>query len=93
MGGIRVSWETMSLDTARAFFTYLTALIVVVGGFLFLYSTRAEVDAEGLRTIVAGFIGAALQFLFGAQVAQQTKTQVQETSAAATAAQQPPPHT
>lgn len=63
----------MTNDLVRTTVTYATALLVVLGGLLFLYLTRSEQTAESLRTIVAGFVGAALQFLFGAQVAQQTR--------------------
>lgn len=71
----------MNTDTARAFFTYMTASFVVVGGFIFLYLTRAD-NASDLQTIVAGFIGAALQFLFGAQVAQQATHSAEKAAAA-----------
>lgn len=63
----------MSLDTSRAFFTYLTTMIVVVGGFLFLFAVRSDPTTRDLVTIVAGFMGAALQFLFGSQITAQTK--------------------
>ena len=68
-------WHPMSVETARAFFTYLTTTIVVVGGFVFLYAVHADPTSRDLVTIVAGFMGAALQFLFGAQITAQTNKQ------------------
>lgn len=52
-------------DTVRMVFTYGIALVVVVGGGLFLYETRAEPDSQGTSLVVAGFIGAAITFVFG----------------------------
>lgn len=75
----------MTMETARAFFTYLTALVVVVGGILVIYLTRDDASASELRVIMAGFVGAALQFLFGSQISTQTTGQ--NTTAATVGAQ------
>jgi hypothetical protein len=73
------------IDTIRAIFTYLIALVVVVGGLAVLLLTRAEPAASDTRVVVAGFVGLALQFTFGQEI--QTRTARQ--SAAATAAATP----
>lgn len=54
----------MNADTIKAFFTYFTALVVVLGGLAVLYLTRSEPTASQLQVITAGFISAALTFLF-----------------------------
>lgn len=72
----------MQVDTIRALFTYITALIVVIGGGAILYLTYADDAASNLLVMVGGFIGFALQFLFG----QETATRSARQSAAATLA-------
>lgn len=59
----------MNTEAIKTFLTYLTALILVVGGLLVIYLTRAEADATEIRLLIAGFIGAATQFLFSERVA------------------------
>lgn len=54
----------MNPDSTKAFFTYLTAFTVVVGGLTVLYLTRADSNATQLQIMVSGFIGSALTFLF-----------------------------
>lgn len=58
-------------DLIRALFAYGTALVVVVGGLLFLWATHDHPDSP-LHLVVAGFIGAALQFLWGSQIAARS---------------------
>lgn len=74
----------MSVDTIRAIFTYLTALIVVLGGGIILYASRADPSTSDTRVAIGTFIGAALTFLFSSEV--QTRTARQ--SAASTLAAQ-----
>lgn len=62
-------------DTIKMIYTYTIALVLVVGGGLFLYSTRAEPDSQGTSLVVAGFIGAALTFVFGQETATRTARQ------------------
>ena len=61
----------MNTDNIKTFFTYLTALALIVGGLAIIYLTRAETSAAEIRLLMAGFIGAATQFLFSARVADQ----------------------
>jgi len=77
----------MKVDTIKAFFTYLTAYTIIVGGGLFLFHVYADPVATtvGIIAIVSGFIGAAIQFVFGQEIQSRTAHQ----AAAATAAAQP----
>jgi hypothetical protein len=54
----------MNADTIKALFTYLIAGIVVVGGFVIIYLTRADTTAAEIRLLIGGFIGSALTFVF-----------------------------
>ena len=61
----------MTTDTIKTAFTYLTAFTIIVGGFVIIYLTRADVAATEIRLLIAGFIGAATTFLFSDRVASQ----------------------
>ena len=64
-------------DTLKLLFTYTISLVVIAGGLVFLYATRSETGIEDIRVVVAGFIGSALTWTFGAEtstrVARQTE--------------------
>jgi hypothetical protein len=75
-----------TIDTIRAIFTYTTALIIVVGGGAIIYVSRAEAGSADVVAIVAGFMGAALTFLFSSET--QTRTARQTNTASATGALQ-----
>lgn len=75
-----------TVDTIRASFTYLIATVVVVGGGAELFLLRGEPSSSDLRTVVAGFIGAALTFVFNQEVATRTARQSAAQTAAAVAA-------
>lgn len=66
---------TTMTDTIRLVFTYTIALVIVVGGGLFLYETRAQPDAASTQLVVSGFIGAAIAFVFGQETATRTARQ------------------
>lgn len=68
-----------TVDTIRAVFTYIIALIVVVGGGWVIYTSRGDASAADTVAIMAGFIGAALTFAFGSET--QTRTARQTASA------------
>ena len=79
----------MKSDTIKMVFTYTTALVVIAGGFFILFATRLdppEADIQGLRLLMSGFIGLALQFVFSADNATRAARQVERTYAAANAA-------
>lgn len=68
-----------TIDTIRALYTYTTALVVVIGGGIMIYMSRSDTGSEDLRVIVAGFMGAAITFLF--QQETQTRTARQSNTA------------
>ena len=72
----------MSSDSIKLWFSYITALIVIVGGGLMLYFT-ADND---LRLVVAGFIGAAITFVFNRESATQATRAAQSSADQAIAA-------
>jgi hypothetical protein len=73
---------TNTVDTIRAVFTYSTALLIVVGGGLIIYVSRSEPAAADVVAIVAGFMGAALTFLFSSETQTRTARQTNTASAA-----------
>ena len=70
-----------TVDTIRAVFTYAIATIVVGGGMYVIYATRGEANSSDTIAIIAGFVGAALSFVFSTEV--QTRTARQTNTAAA----------
>lgn len=66
----------MNADTIKAFFTYVTALTIVIGGLAVLYLTRGEASSANLQLIVSGLMGAATTFLF----VQENSTRSQRAS-------------
>ena len=83
------------MDSAKMVYTYTIALVVIAGGFFILFATRLdppEADIQGLRLLMSGFIGLALQFVFSAENATRASRQAERTyahaaeAAAATAA-------
>ena len=54
----------LNADTLKAFFTYLTAFVVVVGGMGVIYFSRSDTSAAQIQLLIGGFIGSALTFLF-----------------------------
>lgn len=71
----------MRSDTLKLTFTYVIALTIVVGGGLFLYATRSEPDSRELQLVIAGFIGAAISFVFNRESATQATRASQSSSA------------
>ncbi len=76
----------MQVDTIKLVFTFATVLIVVVGGGLMLYTTQDQ----NLQLVLAGFIGAALQWVFSAESATRaTRAAASATAAGVEAAKTP----
>lgn len=73
------------VDTIRAVATYLIAFVVVVGGGWIIYVSRADPSATDTVAITAGFVGLALQFVFGSEVQTRTARQAAAATAAASA--------
>lgn len=72
----------MQTDTIKLLFTYSIALVIVVGGGLFLYATLGQSDAESTRLAIVGFMGGATAFVFSQESAKQATRAAQSTSAA-----------
>lgn len=72
--------ETTRIDLIKALYAYTIAAIVVVGGGGSLILIK-DLDAN-TSLVIAGFIGSALTFVFGQEVATRSARQ----SAAATLA-------
>jgi hypothetical protein len=81
----------MQADTVKLWFTYAIAFVVIVGGGVMLFITRTDPDPANLQLLIAGFIGAAITFVFGAESATRATRAAQSSAAAATAS--PPSQT
>ena len=75
----------MKADDVKLWFTYGLAAIVIVGGGIMLYASRLE-DSSDFALVVAGFIGAAVSFVFNRESATQA-TRAAQSSAAQAAGQ------
>ena len=73
------------IDTIRALFTYVIALIVITGGGIMLFIDRDNPNTS-LSIVIAGFIGSALTFTFGQEVQTRTARQAATATAASAAA-------
>lgn len=58
----------MQTDSIKLLFTYSMAAAVIVGGGAMLFVSRNEGSTE-FALVIAGFVGAAIQFLFGQESA------------------------
>ena len=79
----------MRSDTIRLLYTYTIALVVILGGLYIIYQTRldpAESDVQGLRLLIAGFVGGALTFVFGRETSSSAAFQSERAYAAGLAA-------
>jgi hypothetical protein len=76
----------MQTDLFKLVFTYTLALVVVVGGGLFLFLTIGQADAESVRLAIVGFMGGAITFVFG-QESAKAATRAAQSSAASGAEQ------
>lgn len=73
----------------RLIYTYSIAALVILGGLLIIYFTRLdppEADVQGLRLLLAGFVGSALTFVFGRESASSSAYQSERAYAAGLAA-------
>lgn len=73
----------LQVDNVRAIFTYLIALITVVGGGYIIFVSRLQPESSDTVAIVAGFVGLALQFAFGAEIQARTARQAASATLAA----------
>lgn len=80
----------MGIDTIKVTYTYTIATILVVGGLIFLYLSRNDPpggQSSSMVPLVAGFIGAAIQFVFNRETQTSTARQVERATAAGVASQ------
>ncbi len=66
----------MNTEMIRLLFSYAIAATLIVGGltFLFFAMDKPSASTSGLLVVVGGFVGAAIQFVFGgAQASQATR--------------------
>ncbi len=75
----------MQSDTIKLVFTYVLALVIIVGGGLMLYGIRLDPSDSGSATLslaIVGFIGAAVQFIFSSESATRATRAAQQSTAA-----------
>jgi hypothetical protein len=78
----------MGIDTIKVVYTYSIATIVIVAGFAILYFSRLDPPTpNSLGLVMAGFIGAAIQFVFNRETQTSTARQVERATAAGVASQ------
>lgn len=53
----------MQADTLKIIAAYVTALVIIIGGFIFLYLTRLDAQSD-LRLAIVGFMGSAIGYVF-----------------------------
>ncbi len=70
----------MQSDNIKLLFTYTIALVIVLGGGIFLYATLGQADAESTRLAIVGFMGGATAFVF-AQESSKQATRAAQSSA------------
>ena len=80
----------MQTDTVKLIVVYAMASIVIIGGGAMLFVSRNEGSTE-FALVIAGFVGAAIQFLFGQESATRATRAAQASAAQATAAGNPTP--
>ena len=73
----------MQADKLKLLFTYLIALLLIVGGGAMLYAIRLDPTESGSATLslaIVGFIGAAVQFVFSSESATRATRAAQASS-------------
>jgi hypothetical protein len=68
------------------------ALIVIAGGFAVLLATKDDAAANDLRILIGGFMGAAIQWAFGAETSSRVSKQTERSYAAGVAVPTVPPN-
>jgi hypothetical protein len=71
----------MQTDAIKLVFTYAIASVIVIGGGAFLYLTLDNAGAESTRLVIAGFMGAAITFVFGQETATRATRAAQSSTA------------
>jgi hypothetical protein len=82
----------MGIDQIKVIYTYSIATILVVGGLVFLYLSRndpAGGQSAAMVPLVAGFVGAAIQFVFNRETATNSARQTERAIAKGAASTAP----
>lgn len=72
----------MKADDVKLWFTYGLAAIIIVGGGVMLFVSRNEANSD-FSLLIAGFIGAAISFVFNREAATQATRAAQSSARAA----------
>ena len=75
----------MKADDVKLYISYGLACVVVIGGGLMLYASRMEANSD-FALLIAGFIGAAISFVFNRESATQATRAAQSSAAQAAGA-------
>jgi hypothetical protein len=70
-------------ENLKLVFTYVIALIIIVGGGIMLYNIRLDPPESGSATLslaIAGFIGGAITYVFNREAATQATRAAQASS-------------
>jgi len=70
-------------DTIKLFFTYSIAAIVIIGGGAMLYFSRLDPPEaiNNLQLVIAGFIGAAISWVFSSESSTRATRAAQSSTA------------
>lgn len=69
----------MRADDVKLWFTYGLAAVIIVGGGIMLYASRLEQNSD-FALLIAGFIGAAVSFVFNRESATQATRAAQSSA-------------
>jgi len=81
----------VGIDSIKIIYTYTIATIIILGGLFIIYNTRMdppEADVQGLRLLMAGFIGGATTWVFNRETTTSTARQVERSTAVGAATAQ-----
>ena len=78
----------MKADDIKLWFSYGLAAVIIIGGGAMLYASRLEANSD-FSLLIAGFIGAAVSFVFNRESATQATRAAQASAAQATTAAGP----
>jgi len=79
----------MQADSVKLWFTYGLAAVIIIGGGTMLFISRNETNSD-FSLLIAGFIGAAIGFVFNRESATQATRAAQSSAAQATGQGAPP---
>lgn len=82
----------MTADAVKLWFTYIIALVTIVGGGIMLFLIRLDPPDSGSATLslaIVGFVGLALGFVFNRESATQATRAANSSVAQGAAASQP----